>query len=69
MRSRISIGPQDTGFLVFFNLIIGNNILYSCITMSREELQRAAGSWSYPQGQPGVCEDEMCTDEDAVWHK
>uniref|UniRef100_H3DDY0 ATP-binding cassette sub-family B member 6 n=1 Tax=Tetraodon nigroviridis TaxID=99883 RepID=H3DDY0_TETNG len=39
LRSHIGIVPQDT---VLFNDTIGNNILYSRITASREELERAA---------------------------
>lgn len=73
LRSHIGIVPQDT---VLFNDTIGNNILYSRITASREELERAAMAadihsriLELPQGQAGVCEHRGCTDEYAVWHK
>lgn len=70
LRSHIGIVPQDT---VLFNDTIGNNILYSRITASREELERAAMAadihtriLELPQGQAGVCEHGGCTDEQAV---
>lgn len=73
LRSHIGVVPQDT---VLFNDTIGNNILYSRITASREELERAAMAadihrriLELPQGQAGVCEHGGCTDEHAVWHK
>lgn len=69
LRSHIGVVPQDT---VLFNDTIGNNILYSRITASREELERAAVAadihdriLELPQGQAGVCEHGGCTDEHA----
>lgn len=60
LRSHIGVVPQDT---VLFNDTVGNNILYSRITASREELERAAMAadihsriLELPQGQAGVCE-------------
>lgn len=73
LRSHIGVVPQDT---VLFNDTVGNNILYSRITASREELERAAVAadihsriLELPQGQAGVCEHGACTDQRAVWHK
>lgn len=60
LRSYIGVVPQDT---VLFNDTIGNNILYSHITASKEELERAAMAadihkriLELPQGQAVVCE-------------
>lgn len=73
LRSHIGVVPQDT---VLFNDTVGNNILYSRITASREELERAATAadihsriLELPQGQAAVCEHRACTDRHAVWHK
>lgn len=52
--------PQDT---VLFNDTIGNNIRYSRVSASKQELERAAAAANIharilelPQGQAGVCE-------------
>lgn len=60
LRFYIGVVPQDT---VLFNNTIGNNIRYSRVTASDEEVERAAMAadihariLELPQGQAGVCE-------------
>lgn len=67
LRSYIGVVPQDT---VLFNDTIGNNIRYSRVTASNQEVERAAMAadihtriLELPQGQAGVCVDD--NDENA----
>lgn len=60
LRLHIGVVPQDT---VLFNDTIGNNIRYSRVTASDQEVERAAMAadihariLELPQGQAGVCE-------------